>query len=373
MNIDNMHPTIFRASKYSKPRANAAIFFRFFFVRLFRFFGFSRVAVCFLWSLFFFVSPLYAHPFDEHPFVAKIDVSRWQADGNPFECKLWQNVPNFGQALFKARAGENLRFYLVSERRFTQSGVGKLDLSSPDWRYDEPESSLGNISVEKGLKPVVLSADLASHFITALQHGQFPRFTLPGWYKNEQIVVEVSAVNFPQGYKEYIKCLTELLPANFQQMEHSLVLFDTDKTEIKPEFEERLEWVWQYMKADPLVLVRVNGHTDDIGKNLYNWHLSRRRAESIKDYLVLHGVEAERITTDYFGESKPAASNRNQKGRYKNRRTLMRLEKVKAKEDFARIQDEIAKARKIEVPEELKGFLKKAPLEKEKIPIETAQ
>ena len=75
----------------------------------------------------------------------------------------------------------------MSQRRFTHTGQGKIETLSPDWRYDESPEFLGNISVEKGNKPVTLTALLASRFITALQHGQFPRFILPGWHQNEKI------------------------------------------------------------------------------------------------------------------------------------------------------------------------------------------
>jgi len=319
---------------------------------------FVRPMASVLLFLFLYSSLAAAHPFDQHPYRAQIDVAKWEADGNPFECKLWQVIPHFGEAVFKARAGEDLRFYLMSQRRFTHTGQGKIETLSPDWRYDESPEFLGNISVEKGNKPVTLTALLASRFITALQHGQFPRFILPGWHQNEKISIEVSSVNFGRGYKEYLDCLSELLPANFQQMEKSLVLFDTDQAVIKPAFEERLEWVWKYLNADPLILIKISGHTDDVGKNLYNWHLSKRRALAVKDYLIEKGVASERIVVDFFGEMKPTATNRNHKGRYKNRRTLIRMERVKSKDDFTRIQTEIEESQKVEVPSEVEEYLK---------------
>jgi len=66
--------------------------------------------------------------------------------------------------------------------------------------------------------------------------------------------------------------------------------------------------------------VRVEGHTDSVGANVYNQKLSERRAEAVKVYLAekLQGVRA--IDAVGFGEEKPIANNETAKGREKNRR-----------------------------------------------------
>lgn len=70
--------------------------------------------------------------------------------------------------------------------------------------------------------------------------------------------------------------------------------------------------------------VDVSGHTDWIGSDAYNQALSERRAQSVKDYLVRKGVEASRINTQAYGESKPIADNRTDEGRALNRRAEIR-------------------------------------------------
>lgn len=66
--------------------------------------------------------------------------------------------------------------------------------------------------------------------------------------------------------------------------------------------------------------VRIEGHTDTRGKDDYNMELSDRRARSVMKYLVENGVEASRLTAQGFGEDKPIASNKTNRGRAKNRR-----------------------------------------------------
>lgn len=65
----------------------------------------------------------------------------------------------------------------------------------------------------------------------------------------------------------------------------------------------------------------VAGHTDSAGTAPYNQDLSVRRANSVADYLMAgHGIELSRLTLKGYGETKPIASNENEKGRALNRR-----------------------------------------------------
>ncbi|MFO7566348.1 MAG: OmpA family protein [Enhygromyxa sp.] len=66
--------------------------------------------------------------------------------------------------------------------------------------------------------------------------------------------------------------------------------------------------------------VEISGHTDNKGDHDRNVDLSRRRAESVKRYLVEHGVDEARIETVGHGPDKPIDSNDTKAGRANNRR-----------------------------------------------------
>lgn len=70
----------------------------------------------------------------------------------------------------------------------------------------------------------------------------------------------------------------------------------------------------------PKIKVRIEGHTDDRGRDDRNKKLSKARADSVRDYLVTKGVEKFRMTTEGFGEEKPIGDNKTKAGRAKNRR-----------------------------------------------------
>ena len=98
------------------------------------------------------------------------------------------------------------------------------------------------------------------------------------------------------------------------------VLFDFDKSVIKPDGKNRLDDLAQKIRAINLEVVIAIGHADSIGTDAYNQKLSVRRAESVKAYLVSKGVEPNRIYTEGKGEKQPVASNKTKEGRAKNRR-----------------------------------------------------
>lgn len=105
-----------------------------------------------------------------------------------------------------------------------------------------------------------------------------------------------------------------------------LVEFDFDKSVVKPQYHGDLQRVANFLKAYPKTNGELEGHTDSIGSDEYNMKLSKRRAESVKKYLVENfNIDAARLTTIGYGESKPVASNKTEEGRQKNRRVVANI------------------------------------------------
>ena len=98
------------------------------------------------------------------------------------------------------------------------------------------------------------------------------------------------------------------------------VLFDFDKSVIKPEGKSKLDDISNKVRGINLEVVIAIGHADSIGSDAYNQRLSVRRAESVKAYLVSRGIEANRVYTEGKGEKQPVADNKTKEGKAKNRR-----------------------------------------------------
>jgi outer membrane protein OmpA-like peptidoglycan-associated protein len=125
----------------------------------------------------------------------------------------------------------------------------------------------------------------------------------------------------------------------------SSVLFDTDSTALTAGSRDRLNQVSDILNRYPRTRIVVEGHTDSVGSNSYNFRLSEHRAESVSDYLVDQGVERFRITTIGYGENRPIASNATPEGRLQNRRV-----ELKIRVDRSRFQTRDLEERRSERP-----------------------
>lgn len=99
------------------------------------------------------------------------------------------------------------------------------------------------------------------------------------------------------------------------------VYFATNRDKILKQSFEILEAVIKVLKENPQIkLVRIEGHTDDRGKDSYNLELSQRRARAVRKYLMDKGIAPNRLESVGYGEVQPIADNEEEEGRAKNRR-----------------------------------------------------
>lgn len=104
------------------------------------------------------------------------------------------------------------------------------------------------------------------------------------------------------------------------------IFFDYNTATLSPVSKPELERMTELLRGHPNLKVEIGGHTDNIGSARYNEELSMRRAEAVRDYLVVTGgVDSTRISVKGFGYTKPLASNETEEGRHQNRRSEFRV------------------------------------------------
>ena len=98
------------------------------------------------------------------------------------------------------------------------------------------------------------------------------------------------------------------------------ITFDTNKSNIKPNFYATLDKVAQVLTEDNKSGILVTGYTDSTGNDSINIPLSQARAQSVASYLASRGVSTARINAQGHGSSNPIASNATAAGKEQNRR-----------------------------------------------------
>lgn len=260
---------------------------------------------------------------------ASINSAEWRLELSPFECRMWQPVPDYGDAVFSNRAGEEQKFFLAPTRKAMKAGEASLVSTAPEWDKTRPSLDMGVVTVTAQKPAVKLGKKRAHQLLNELYDGMSPVFSRPSWYaEDERIELSLSSINFRKAYGQYRDCLAALLPVNFDQINRSRIHFPIAKYELTKATKTQLDHVVQYVKADPSVTsFFIDGHADQVGRRLYNLNLSKHRAEAITTYLIARGVDEAIITTRYHGERYPVAKNNTEKTRFANRRVTIRLER----------------------------------------------
>lgn len=102
------------------------------------------------------------------------------------------------------------------------------------------------------------------------------------------------------------------------------VKFGFDKAELTDEAKAALDAFAESLKGDNKnVYVEIQGHTDNIGGEEYNYQLGEKRAEAVRRYLSLKGVPLHRMSVISYGEMEPVADNKTREGRSGNRRVVL--------------------------------------------------
>jgi outer membrane protein OmpA-like peptidoglycan-associated protein len=104
------------------------------------------------------------------------------------------------------------------------------------------------------------------------------------------------------------------------------IFFEFDSATIKAESFRILDEVTAILENHPeILLLEVQGHTDDQGTDEYNLDLSDRRAASVRDYLVKSGVDPSRLVARGYGESDPLQPGTSEEAREANRRVMFKI------------------------------------------------
>ena len=103
------------------------------------------------------------------------------------------------------------------------------------------------------------------------------------------------------------------------------VYFDSNKAVVKGTSASTLNKLAGIFNEYPDSNILVEGHTDSAGSDEYNWKLSQQRAESVTNYFISKGINTNRFTTKWYGETQPIDSNETSEGKANNRRVELAI------------------------------------------------
>jgi outer membrane protein OmpA-like peptidoglycan-associated protein/tetratricopeptide (TPR) repeat protein len=169
---------------------------------------------------------------------------------------------------------------------------------------EEPlEANLTVINSKTNEKISNILTEEDGSYIVAVKAGE--TYALTATKKGYTISSATISTSKKDAGKELNKDLKLYPPSEGDEFVLRNIYFDFDKSNLRHQSVEELDRLVKIMQDHPSLVIELGGHTDRRGSEEYNQILSEQRAKIAKDYLVKHGVSADRIKTKGYGESKP--------------------------------------------------------------------
>ena len=99
------------------------------------------------------------------------------------------------------------------------------------------------------------------------------------------------------------------------------IFYSTNSADLTEDSKWVIDEFVEYLKDNPDLKIEIRGHTDNVGDEGYNKSLSTDREFTVREFIQEKGIDGSRLSHKGFGSSMPVASNENEDGRAKNRRT----------------------------------------------------
>lgn len=263
----------------------------------------------------------------ERVYGARLAQSHWSVTSGKTYCRLEQPIPDFGRAVFSQTLGGPLVFELDSYRTRLGRGRAALRAIPPEWRRGAPIAELGTAPVDTAHRRVRVADGRPEQLLAELEDGVDPAVFMPERPAGQDnISVLISAVRFQAGLDKFLSCRARLLGMDLAKLRNRTFYFKSNQTRISPRAKQVLRQMAEFIKAGsaPRTVV-VNGFADGSGNAGYNRHLSLRRAQTVRAYLVALGVAGDQIHVHGLGDHDPVVDDHSAGGRSHNRRVEVQV------------------------------------------------
>ena len=145
------------------------------------------------------------------------------------------------------------------------------------------------------------------------------------YHPEENAALKAKAVSLANQAREKAGTSCAPAPVVVEIIKLSGINFEHDSADLTAASSATLDKAVATLNRRSDIKVEVAAHTDSSGSDTYNQALSDRRAASVMDYLVSHGISADRLSSKGYGESQPITGNDTAEGRAQNRRVELRV------------------------------------------------
>ena len=257
----------------------------------------------------------------------------------------WSEPVNIGRQLNTAESDWGYRFTTDGKSAYFSDGKDIYNVDMPVSMRPNAVATISGRVIDGDSLPVKVKIrweDLDSHSEigeseTDASDGSFflvlPLGRLYGYYIDDDRYYPLSNNIDLRDITEMITINKELQLVSYKQMmeegtavQVNNLFFPVNEWELLPQSENELLRVAEIIKMHNFN-VEISGHTDSSGDAARNRKLSQQRADSVRDFLIRQGCDADRLTAKGYGASKPVADNNTEEGKQRNRRVELQFVK----------------------------------------------
>ncbi len=263
----------------------------------------------------------------QRDFKAPLGDEKWRVTGSRLRCGLSLKVLDYGIAYFEQYATKDPHFIMSNWQLEKRSSYATVWTFPPKWRRKLKPALVAKTTAKASEYIIYLRRIAALKLLSGLAEGYMARvnYSSDVGYK---VQVDISPVHFKKSYSRYIRCVGNLLPFNFYDIELTKLYFNSGQDELTRLDRQVLDRVRLYVLVDPKVKsVRVSGYSDNTGRRGINNAVSEARAKAVANYLLSRGVPARKLYVTWYGMLHPEDSNDTEIGRAKNRRVIIKVVK----------------------------------------------
>lgn len=258
-------------------------------------------------------------------YSAQMGSEEWRVSTSRLRCGLSLKLQDYGIAYFEQYATKDPHFIISNWQREKHQAKIEVWTMPPNWRRHLKPELITTTQAQFSEYLFLLHRKSTLNVLSGLMEGYMTRIK----YKSDigqTVRVDLSPINFKKSYNRYIRCVGNLLPFNYLDIQLTKLYFNPGQDELTVVDRQQLDRIRLYVSVDPTVkAVRVSGYSDNTGRRGFNNAVSEARAKAVANYLLEKGMSEEKLRVTWYGMKYPADSNDTEIGRAKNRRVVIKV------------------------------------------------
>jgi len=265
-------------------------------------------------------------------YQAPLEGAGWRSESAARACRLRQSIPRLGEVVIETAGGSARFFVQLAAAQGSEvegpwaPGNAELAAAPPFWNPQREPRPLGQVAVLSSGRIVDFEGEQVARLLRGLKDGLAAEITGRARSGDAEVQVVALPLHFGRAWRDYDACVQKLPQPQLAAIKPTSqgaaaaatgkavsaadgMVFDypPGDWQLQPAQRVVLDSAIQALAVDLSLRVAIDGYGNDSYRRLMNLELSRKRAQTVSDYLTGRGVDPKRIALRFHGDEKVSA------------------------------------------------------------------